>query len=668
MEAKLKNTGNNDEETKVTTDKEDLDSIEITEEKLLELDRATTGRQFTGIMKHVISLICITASVYHLYIMFAYPIDPFLFRAVHLGFVMVLGFLLTPATKNSPSNRFTILDFILALASIGLVIYIYTEFSGLVFRQGAMPTRMDVYVATTAIILLIELSRRMLGWTMPILALTFYAYSLFGQNLPGFLGHPGYSFARIVSNAFGTSGIYSIPLGVSATYVFLFVLFGAFLQISGAGLTIIDGAKSFAGGARGGPAKTAIFASALMGTISGNSIANVTVTGTFTIPLMKKTGYDKTFACAVEAVASTGGQVTPPVMGAGVFILAEILGRPYSEIIIAGIIPAILYYVGVYCMVDFEAVKNNLVGLPKKLLPNPKEVLAKRGHLLIPLLVLIYYLIVVRVSPIRAAVFAIISIIIVSYLRKNTWMTPKKIFDSLVEGPQKMLTVAATCGVSGLIIGVVLQTGLGHRFSTMMIRMSGGNILLALIMAMIVAIILGMGIPPVAAYAVAGTMVAPALIRLGVTPLSAHMFVFFFCAIAPITPPVAFAAYAAAAIGDADMWKVGIKAFKIGAAAYLVPYLFVYSPMLLLEGPQTIRIIISVITAVIGVVFLAGAIQGWFIKFLSYPLRLLLLASSLSMVIPNIKYTGPGIIFFIIFIILVQKNIGVKKSLAANTK
>lgn len=662
--------GNINEEIKETKNKKESGNanlVDVTEEKLIELDRPT-GRQFTGIIKQIISIICIAASLYHFYIMFAYPIDPFLFRATHLGFVMVLGFLLTPATNNSPNDRFTILDLVCALASIGLVVYIYKEFNGLVFRQGALPTRMDVYVATVAIILLIELSRRMLGWTMPILALSFYAYAFFGQHLPGFLGHPGYSFARIVSNAFGTSGIYSIPLGVSATYVFLFVLFGAFLQFSGAGVTIIDGAKALTGGARGGPAKTAVFASALFGTISGNSVANVTVTGTFTIPLMKKTGYDKTFACAVEAVASTGGQVTPPVLGAAVFILAEILGRPYSEIVISSIIPAVLFYTGVYCMVDFEAAKKNLVGLPKNLLPKPKEVLIERGHLLLPLVVLIYYLIIVRVSPIRAAVYAIISIIIFSFLRKNTWMTPKKIIDSLVEGPQKMLTVAATCGVSGLIIGVVLQTGLGHRFSTMMIRMSGGNIFVALIMAMVVAIILGMGIPPVAAYAVAGSMVAPALIRIGVAPLSAHMFVFFFCAMAPITPPVAFAAYAAAAIGDADMWKVGLKAFQLGAAAYLTPFLFVYSPTLLLEGQFSISLVINIITAIIGIVFLAGVVQGWFIKLLTHQLRLLLLISSLSMVVPNIRYTAPGIIFFIIFMILVNKDIGVKKSLAVNTK
>ncbi len=644
---------------------EEIEIIEVSEEKLREIDKPT-GRQLTGVMWYLVSIIALSASVYHLFIMFAYPIDPFLFRAVHLGFIMVLGFLLTPAAKNSPLDRFTILDVILALLSIGIVVYIFNQFSGLVFRQGAMPTTTDVYIGTLAIILLIELSRRMLGWTMPILALAFYAYSLFGQALPGFLGHPGYSYARVVSNALGTSGIYTIPLGVSATYVFLFILFGAFLQVSGAGITIIDGAKAIAGGTRGGPAKTAVFASALMGTISGASIANVAVTGTFTIPLMRKTGYDKTFASAVEAVASTGGQVTPPVMGAAVFILAEILGRPYSEIMIAGIIPAFLYYVGVFSMVDFEAVKKNLSGLPKRLLPNIKKVISERGHLLLPLLVLIFFLVVLKVSPIRAAIMAILSTVIVSFFRRNTWMTPNKIIESLVLGPQKLLTVATTCGVAGLIIGVVLQTGLGHRFSTMMIRMTGGNILAALIMAMIVALILGMGVPPVAAYAIAGTMVAPALIRLGVHPLSAHMFVFFFCAIAPITPPVAFAAYAAAAIGEADMWKVGMQAFKIGAAAYLVPYLFVYSPTLLLEG-QPIRIILSVITAIIGVVFLAGAIQGWFIKFLSYPLRLLLLIASLSMVIPNIRFALPGIIAFGIFIILVKKNIGAREKLSTKT-
>ena len=661
--------GNVNEEIKETRNKKEfgIAEVEVTQEKLLELDRPT-GRQFTGIMKQIISLICIAASIYHLYIMFAYPIDPFLFRATHLGFVMVLGFLLTPATKNSPNDHFTILDLIFALASIGLVVYIFREFNGLVFRQGAMPTKMDVYIATVAIILLIELSRRMLGWTMPILALSFYIYALFGQHLPGFLGHPGYRFARVVSNAFGTSGIYSIPLGISSTYVFLFVLFGAFLHISGAGKTIIDGAKAFTGGARGGPAKTAVFSSALFGTISGNSVANVVVTGTFTIPLMRRTGYDKTFACAVEAVASTGGQVTPPVLGAAVFILAEILGIPYSKVVISSIIPAILFYTGIYFMVDFEAAKKNLVGLPKNLLPKPKEVLVERGHLLLPLAVLIYYLLIARVSPIRAAVYAIISIVVFSFLRKNTRMTLNKIIDSLVDGPQKMLTVAATCGVSGLIIGVVLQTGLGHRFSTMMIRMSGGNIFVALVMAMVVAIILGMGIPPVAAYAVAGSMVAPALIRIGVAPLPAHMFVFFFCAMAPITPPVAFAAYAAAAICDADMWKVGLKAFQLGLAAFLTPYLFVYSPTLLLDTPFSITLVINFITAIIGIVLLAGAVQGWFIKLLSSPLRLLLLISSLSLVIPDIKFVVPGIISFIAFMILVKKDIGIKKYLAVDTK
>lgn len=578
--------------------------------------------------------VAIAMSVWQLIVLTAAPTDPLALRALHLAFVMAIGFLLMGFNNNSPRDRFSAIDVVLALLSFGIPAYIFSDFDGLINRTGVVPTEMDVVFATLAILLLLEITRRATGLVLPIIALLFLAYGLWGNNLPGLMRHSGYSYQRIVSFIFGTEGIYTIPIGVSATYVFLFIAFGAFLQASGAGQVFTDLAKAVAGGTRGGPAKVAIFASALFGSISGSAVANVVTTGAFTIPLMKSIGYRPHFAGAVEAVASTGGQIMPPVMGAGAFIMAEIVGVPYVQIIAAAAIPALLYYFALFWMIDFEAVKYNLKGIPRSQLPDFMVVAKSQGYLLLPLAVLLYYLVIEQVSPIRAALISIVSILIISAFKRSSRMGPSKIADALNNSATGMIEVASTCACAGIVIGVMGLTGLGVKFVSALVALSGGNLALALFLTMIVSMILGMGVPTTPAYVIVATTAAPALIKLGVPAMGAHLFVFYFACISAITPPVALAAFAGAAIAKANMWKVGFTAVKIGFAGFIVPYMFVYGRALLMMGSWE-KIVQAVITACIGTVCLAGGFQGWFWKSLRWPQRVILVAAAFGLIDPQ---------------------------------
>jgi TRAP transporter 4TM/12TM fusion protein len=582
----------------------------------------------------VARVLAIGMALWQLFVLTAYPMDPLKLRAIHLALVMAIGFLLMGATKKSPFKRFTILDAILALLSISIVFYIYSDFDNLVNRTGVVPTTGDIIFGSILIILVFEITRRSTGLVLPIISSAFLAYAFWGNNIPGMFRHSGYSFQRVVSFVFGTEGIYTIPIGVSATYVFLFIAFGSFLHASGAGQVFTDLAKAVAGGTRGGPAKVAIFASALFGSISGSAVANVVTTGSFTIPLMKNIGYRPHFAGAVEAVASTGGQMMPPVMGAGAFIMAEIVGVPYVQIIVAAAIPALLYYFALFWMIDFEAVNYNLKGIPRDQLPNFWDVTKSKGYLLIPLLVLLYFLIVLQVSPIRAALVSILSILIVSMLKKESRMGLTKILNALNNSSTGMIEVAATCACAGIVIGVMGLTGLGVKFVSGLITLSGGNLAMALLLTMIVSMLLGMGVPTTPAYAIVATTAAPALIKLGVPALAAHLFVFYFACISAITPPVALAAFAGAAVAGANMWKVGFTAVKIGIAGYIVPYMFVYGRALLMMGSWQ-EVVQATITACIGTVCLAGGFQGWLWKRLRLPQQAILLAAAFGLIDPQ---------------------------------
>jgi TRAP transporter 4TM/12TM fusion protein len=443
-------------------------------------------------------------------------------------------------------------------------------------------------------------------------------------------------FVRLISYLFSLDGIMSIPIQASATYVFIFVLFGAFLDNSGAGMFFVDFARSIAGSHRGGPGKVSIVSSAMIGSVSGSSVANVVIDGVFNIPMMKASGFRSTVAGAVEAMNSTAGQIVPPVMGTAAFIMAEILGISYAKVCIAAIIPSALYYVAAYFMIDFYAAKNGLLGVPRGQLPQFGKLMHEKGYLLIPLIVLIVCLMVFQMSPFRAAMWATLVLIFLSWLKAETRLDVRKIWTSLAIGPQSAIEIVATCAAAGIIVGVISLTGLGGKFAMIIITYSAGNLLLSLFLTMLITLILGMGLPTTAAYAISASMLAPALIKMGVSPLASHLFVFYFACLSALTPPVAVAAYAAAAIAKAQAWNVGWTATKFAGAGFIIPFMFVYGNELILVG-SVLSIAFAIITAIIGVSLLSAAIQGWCIGMgkITYLERALMLVASLLLMKPG---------------------------------
>lgn len=618
------------------------------------LETSSNMRNLTGWARYVFMVIAIVGALFHLYILNLNPIDPWIFRSTHLVFGTILGIMLYPGWRTK-SSKIPVIDWVLIIASIYIGYYIYANLDQLVFRFGVSPTNLDFYVALIGLLLVIEFTRRTSGWTLPILAFVFIAYVFLGPYLPGILNHNGYSLERFVTYVYGLDGVFGVTTDVSSKYIILFIIFGAFLQMSGAGQYFMNVAFSLAGNMRGGPAKVAVISSALMGMINGTSAGNVVATGSLTIPLMKKTGYPPRFAAATEATASSGGQILPPIMGAGAFLMAEITGIKYSEIIIAATIPAILYFVSVYFMVDFQALKSNLKGIPRKLLPDRKQIL-KQAYLFIPVLLLIILLVMGR-SVIMAGTIGIISSFVISLFNKKTRMGLKDVLLALELGMRNALQLIAIVACAGIIVGVIALTGVGQRFSSLLLSIADNNMLLALVFAMAIAIILGMGMPTTAAYAVAASAVAPGLINMGLDPLMAHLFVFYFAVISAITPPVALAAFAAAGIAGTDPMKTGVKAFQLGLAAFIVPYMFFFSPELILEGGSVASTILAIFTAVIGVYILAAAVQGWFFKkTASWYSRIILLAASLFFMISGL-FTDLIGLALIIGVILIQKYI-----------
>jgi TRAP transporter 4TM/12TM fusion protein len=627
----------------------------MNEEKNLRRLQETEGeeglpkRRLPENLKRFVRWVAICMSVWQVFVLAVYPMDPFQLRAIHLCFTLVLTFFIFKIDRSSKDDALHFLDIPLCLAAVASTLYIFLDFDDLIQRTGVDPTFWDVVFGTFFVLLVLEMTRRTTGYTLVILASLFIGYTLFGQYLPGGIRHGGYGYARMVSFLFSTEGIFTIPLGVSSTYVFLFILFGSFLSASGAGTTFTDLAKSVAGWARGGPAKISVIASSLFGTISGSAVANVMVDGWMTIPLMKNVGYRPQMAGAVEAVASTGGQIMPPVMGAGAFIMAEVLGLTYTKIIVAATIPAILYYFALYWMIDFEALRYNLKGIPRAQLPRALRVLSSQGHLLLPIVVLLFSLIVMQTSPIRAGLWSSLAIILVSFIRRATHMGWGKISEALEGGAKGILEVAATCACAGIIIGVMALTGLGGRITAALMALSGNSLILALFLTMIVSFILGMGLPTTAAYVICASTIAPALTHMGIPPLAAHMFIFYFACLSAITPPVALAAFAAAGIAQTGLWGVGLCAVKIAAAGYIIPYMFVYGPPLLMIGSWG-EIIYSLATACVGTVCLAGGLQGWFVKVITWPQRIFLISAAVGLIKPGWVTDVLGAILLIIVI------------------
>ena len=540
----------------------------------------------------------------------------------------------------------------MAVLVFAVVIYVNIDINAFVYSTtgGGGVTQADLIIGAVAIILSIEAARRSIGWGLPAVAIVFILYCLLGNHLPTLIASKGYSLKRTISFIVGTEGIFGAPIRMSAKYIFLLVVFGAFLGVSGTGEYFIRLSTKVAGGSRGGPAKVAVVASGLFGSISGSAVANVMGTGVFTIPLMKKTGYKPEFSAAVEAVASTGGQIMPPIMGSGAFIMAELMGIKYSNVVLAALVPALLYYFAVFNMVDLEAGKNNLVGVDTSKLEKVKTMLAKEWNLLIPLFVLIYFIAFKSSTVSRAAVWAIVATIVFCAIKKNTRIPLKRILEAIETGTIRSISIVAACACAGVAVGSILLSGIGTKLTYVLAQLAGGNLFLTLLFAGIAATILGMGLPTVAAYVIAASLLVSSITVLGVPLIAAHLFLFYYSLLSQITPPVALAAYAAASISGSNPNKVGFIAMKLGIVAFIIPFFFVYGNELLIMG-DTVHIILAIITAFVGVYALSIAFSGWFKnENLNIVSRISLIAGAFCMIISGWTTDLIGFAFLILFI------------------
>ncbi len=722
------------------------------EEKVVEelLDKYERGgkRKLQGISYFIVKIIAISFSIFQFYTIGFGLFPPQIQRPIHVGFAMVLIFLLFPVTKKAPKNKIPVYDIILSIIVAVVFLYPVIFYEQLIFRP-ALPTLLDLIVAGTAVILILEGTRRATGFPLMLIALLFVLYAIFGKNMPGLFAHRGYSFASVVDHLFYTlDGIFGIPVSVSTKFVYAFILFGALAEKTGVSALIVNLARIMAGRAPGGPAKISVITSAALGTVSGSSVANVVTDGVFNIPLMKKTGYKDYFAGAVEAAASTGGQIMPPVMGAAAFIMTEFIGVPYVRIIWAAVVPALLYFLGVYFSLHFEAKRLKLRGLRKDEIPNLKDELTKRGYILTPFIILVYKLIA-GYTVMDAAFTSIISVILISFLGEmaktvtrdfdekikilflyvsiyiplifflilffssvidiiplffltillsiilcflvfrikssQNYKNPnieviKRIgivfkntilltIDGFEEGAYTSLSVVAACASAGYIAGMSTLTGLALRFANAVVTLASGlknwlnsifsSILpiiqiksamsFTLLFTAIACLILGMGIPTTGNYIIMAIITAPALAPfltqydLTASMLIAHMFVFYYGILADLTPPVALAAYAASGIAGSEPFKTGFTSFRLALAGFLVPFVFVYNPILLGVNFVLSEAILAYITAIIGIIFLGASNIGYFIIKLNFYERILLFIAAILLITPGLKTDLIGI-------------------------
>ncbi|MCL6607072.1 MAG: TRAP transporter permease [Geminicoccaceae bacterium] len=568
----------------------------------------------------------------HLVVLNLYPVDPWLFRAGHLCAGAVLVLLLFRPGRRAAVDRVPFYDLLLAGAAIGVFLYVWVELDGLLFRAGAMWTPGDVAMGVVGTLLVLEVTRRVAGPALPIIALLFVLYAFVGPWLPGVLHHRGYDLPRFFTYIFSDQGILGITTSVSSTYVILFVMLGAFMGTSRISDYFNDLALALFGWARGGPAKATVVSGVLFGSISGSAVANVVASGTFTIPMMRRVGYDRATAGAIEATSSIGGQITPPVLGAGAFLMAEMTGIPYATIAVAAILPCWLFYVACYAHVELHARRHGLVGLPRTELP-PTGAVLRKLYLFAPLAVLVAAL-YAGYSPLRSATLAILATIVASWLAREAPMGPGRILEALERATMDVLQLVAVCGCAGIVVGVIALTGIGGRFSQLLLGLAAGHALLAMVFTMAIALVLGMGMPTTAAYAIAASVLAPGLARMGIEPLVAHFFIFYFAVVSGITPPVALASFAAATMARADPWKTSWIALKLGLAAFIVPFMFYTSPVLLGQG-DLLAIGSATLTATLGVILLACATDGWLLGALSPISRLVLAAAAGFLLVPE---------------------------------
>ena len=622
------------------------------EKVLKKYDRESNTAHYTGWPKKIVAAIAITFSVFQLYTAIFGVLDAQLQRAIHLGFGLALAYLLYPFRRAwTRDHYFHPIDIVFAVLGAATPAYLVIQYRELITRAGTV-SPVDTVVGGLGILLVIEATRRVVGLPMVTVVLAFIAYAFLGPYMPGVLAHRGLTPEQLIGHLyFTTEGIFGIPLGVSSTFIFLFILFGAYLESTGLGKFFIDLANAVAGWASGGPAKVAGLSRGLMGTGSGSSVANVVGTGSLTIPMMKKLGYNANFAGAVEAAASTGGQLMPPVMGAAAFLMAEFVGVPYIDVVKAAAIPALLYFTGVWLGVHFEAKRKKLKGIPRAELPNPLTLLKERGHLAIPLVVIVY-LLVAGYTPMRAALVAIFLSILCAMLRKSTRMKPIEIVYGLERGAKGVLGVLVACASAGIIIGVVTKTGVGLRLASGLIDLAGGMLLPAMFFTMITAIVLGMGVPTTANYVITSTIAAPALEQMGVPVLAAHMFVFYFGIIADVTPPVALAAYAGAGISGGNALKTGVHASKLAIAAFIIPYVFVLSPVLLMVDATPLALVSVTLTALLGMIAISSALCGFLADHCRPYERILLIIAGLLMIKPGGITDLVGLALFVVILVM----------------
>ncbi|HOR79761.1 MAG TPA: TRAP transporter fused permease subunit [Sphaerochaeta sp.] len=619
-----------------------LTKEEIKARKLLEEKEADSKlRSYPGVFGHAVTVLFIIWSIFQLYATTIGKIDAMRLRTWHLLFLLMFTFLLFPTYKTEPLKRKAppVWDWLLlglTFFSVGYLLLYYTT----VAKRGGYLNKTDLVVAFILLAVIFEAGRRACRSLM-YLGLIFLLYNFLGRFIPGDLGHVGFSLKRVLSHmVWGSQGVFGVGIGVSATYIFLFVLFGAYLKYSGFSQFINDVSLTLVGRSAGGPAKVAVIASALMGMINGSAIANVATTGTITIPMMKKTGYKKEFAAAVEAVASTGGQFTPPIMGAVGFVMAEFMGVSYTKVLVAAAIPAFLYYLSLLFAVHFEAKRLGLSGLSKENIPDALEVFKKQGHLLIPLIVLLV-LLGIGYTPLFAAVISIFATVGASWLRKETRMDWRTIVQATVEGARSSITVGMSCVIIGVIIGTVSLTGLGLSFGFVILRIVGeGQLFLGGLMVMIMSTVLGMGVPGVAAYVIVSAVSVPVLIQTGAIPMAAHMFCLIYACLSNITPPVAMSSYVASGIADSNQTKTSLIAVKLGLTGFILPFFFLDNPILLIGSTPDVPILLTiraVITSSIGVVALSAGLQGYLLRNLTIIERGLLVISGLLFIATSLS-------------------------------
>ena len=608
----------------------------------------------------LLGVLMVALSLFQLYTSWQGSFPDLIQRSIHLFFVIPAAFLMYPPIKKiAGRNTILLFDKILILLTIISTLWVAFNYERIMLNPG-YSTNIDLLLAPIMILVILEAARRILGPVLPMLVLLLIGYALLGPHLPGDWAHHGFSLKTILASLYlEPDGIFGYVVGISATLIAGFLIFGVILSETGGGETFVDLAKCLAGRSHGGPAKVSCFSSAFFGTISGSAVANVVVDGVFNIPLMKNLGYKKEFAAGVEATTSGGGQIVPPIMGAGAFIMAEILGISYTRIALSAIIPAFLYYTGCFFGVHFWAQRANMKPLPPELIPSfKKQILPKSGPFIIPVAVLVYFLSIGRnpaLSVFYSLVLAFLSYLLFPNKGLSFGAKLKKIIKSLDLGGRAIVMVASLCACAQMVIGLLTVTGLGIKVSELVVSASGGNIFLALVLTMVVAIIMGMGVPTTAAYVLAASVCVPPLMKLGISPLSAHMFTFYFAILSAITPPVCPAVYIASALAHSNWVKTAWVAMRLGLAGFIVPYMFYFAPTLLLQG-SVLDIILNSATAFLGIVSLSAGIMGFWLRRLSPSDRLILMVCGFLLIDPGL-YTDIGAFVGLAYV-LMGKRLG----------